>query len=157
MDPKQLREHIIRPVLEGLDLYTDAALELVFGTACQESHLKYVKQLGSGPAVGLFQMEPATHDDIWANYLAYKRPLADKVLRFELPDLYEDNNAQEMAGNLYYAAAMCRIHYLRVPKALPAANDVVGLAEYWKQYYNTPLGAGTEQEFIENYARFWDV
>ena len=48
---------------------------------------------------------------------------------------------------------MARIHYLRVPEALPAADDVVGLAAYWKRYYNTELGAGTVEKFVESYQR----
>jgi hypothetical protein len=28
-----------------------------------------------------------------------------------------------------------------------------GMADYWKQHYNTPLGRGTVEEFISNYQR----
>lgn len=37
--------------------------------------------------------------------------------------------------------------------ALPASEDIAGLATYWKQYYNTPQGKGTEAEFIKNCER----
>src|SRR5258708_26545125 len=36
-------------------------------------------QLGGGPAVGLFQMEPTTHDDCWTNFLNFRPVLAGKV------------------------------------------------------------------------------
>ena len=55
----------------------------------------------------------------------------------------------QLKGNLYYAVAMCRIHYYRVSEALP--NDLEGMARYWKKYYNTELGKGTVEEFIHNY------
>jgi hypothetical protein len=64
----------IGPVLRqlGLDEYRmQAAEELLLGTALQESGLIYRRQLNNGPALGLFQMEPATHDDIWADFLTY--------------------------------------------------------------------------------------
>ena len=51
------------------------------GTITQESRATYVKQLGNGPALGLAQMEPATHDDIWINFLKYKTALAEPVIR----------------------------------------------------------------------------
>jgi hypothetical protein len=31
------------------------------------------------------------------------------------------------------------------------ANDIAGMARYWKRYYNTVHGKGTEAEFIKNY------
>ena len=58
-----------------------------------------------------------------------------------------------MIGNLYYAAAMARVHYLRRPEALPPAGDVEALGQYWKNFYNTFLGKGTVEEFVENYHR----
>ena len=52
---------------------------------------------------------------------------------------------------------MARAHYLRVPEPLPDAGDVEALAAYWKQHYNTPAGAGSEAEFIDNYQRVVDA
>src|SRR5260221_162978 len=59
-----------------------APVELLLGTALQESGLTYRVQLGGGPARGLFQMEPNTHDDIWDNFLKYRVPLATAVRAF---------------------------------------------------------------------------
>lgn len=50
-----------------------------------------------------------------------------------------------------YAAMMCRIHYRRVSEPLPAAGDLPAQAAYWKKWYNTELGAGTEAEYIEHW------
>lgn len=139
LDLEQLRLLIVRPTLEHLKLWSRPAEDLVLGTALVESRLKYVKQLGNGPARGLWQMESATHDDIWRNYLSAPRNFE---LRERLSALEAfPYGAEQMTGNLYYGAAMCRVHYLRVPAALP--TDADGMAHYWKRYYNTPLGAGT--------------
>ena len=146
IDVKQFRELIIRPALKKIKLWSPAAEELLLGTALQESRLKYIKQLGTGPACGVFQMEPATHDDIWKNYLKYKPDLASAVAK-----LSHSVNAQSLITDLLYAAAMTRIHYLRVPEALPAEGDIDGMAECWKEHYNTYLGAGTEEEYIESW------
>ncbi len=150
LDVPQFRELIIKPALTVVDGYSLAADELVLGTALQESRLIYIKQLGSGPALGVFQMEPATHNDIWDNYLAYREELAAKVISLAAPN-GDRPSSNELIGNLWYAAAMCRIHYMRVPDALPEAGDIPGLAAYWKEFYNTFEGAGTSEEFEENW------
>lgn len=152
----QLRQLIIRPTLEYLDLWSEAAENLLMGTAAQESQLgTYIHQLGKGPALGIYQMEPATHHDIYLNYLKFNYKLSMQVgnliVGIPFPG-YDD--PEEMIGNLYYATAMCRVHYLRVPKPLPGADDLDALAAYWKKYYNTPLGKGTAEEFISNYKKY---
>lgn len=151
IDIDQFRDLVIEPTLEHLGLYSVAATELVLGTALQESRLTYIKQLGNGPAVGLFQMEPATHKDIWENFLRYRSDLTDKVR--ELAGQVATPAPEEMIWNMRYACAMCRVHYRRVREPLPTAGDRPSQAAYWKQHYNTPLGRGTQTEYIENWER----
>lgn len=154
MNLLHLRDLVIVPTLKHLGLHSEAAVELVLGTAIQESQGKYLKQLGGGPAIGIYQMEPDTHDDIWVNYLRYKPELAWKLRELELPNWYPDDNAREMEGNLYYATGICRTHYRRVSEPLPEVGDVEGMARYWKKHYNTCLGAGTEDEYRLNWLRY---
>ena len=149
LDIKQFRELVIRPALEALHLWSEAAEELVLGTALQESGLRYLEQIGGGPAMGLWQMEPATHNDIHANFLAYRGDLSSR-----LNSLAVVPNAMSMVGNLWYGAAMCRIHYLRVPQALPKAGDLDAQAVYWKAHYNTHKGKGTTAEYVANWRRY---
>lgn len=87
----QFRTNIVRPTLEGIGAHNRAAENLVLGTGLQERDLHYLRQLNDGPARGIYQMEPTTHDDIR------------------------------------------------------------GLAEYWKQHYNTPQGCGTPDEFVQKF------
>jgi hypothetical protein len=96
-------------------------------------------------------MEPATHEDLWNNFLAHRQDLAKKVNRFRV-QWGNGMGADEMAGNLYYATAMCRVHYFRRPEAIP--DTLQGQAALWKLAYNTPLGAGTEAEYIANWHQF---
>jgi hypothetical protein len=144
-----------RPALATLVAGGLAAEQLLLGTAIQESLLVHRRQLGNGPARGLFQMEPATHDDCWANFLKFRAPLAARV-RLTL-DAGQQAAARTMEVNDRYAAAMCRVRYLRVPAAMPAADDIEAMANYWKQHYNTPLGAGTPDEFLEKWPRYVDA
>jgi len=108
----------------------------------------FLVQLGGGPALGIFQMEPNTHDDIWLNFLQYREALAGEIRG----QYMVNGGASELVWNLAYATAMCRMHYLRKPGAIP--TSVEGMAAYWKKHYNTELGKGTEEEFIANYNRY---
>lgn len=147
MDAKQLREYIVRPALQLIELHSDDAENLVMGTAAQESRLMYIHQLGKGPALSLFQMEPATHDDIWEHYLAYQPALTERV--FAATYVKSKPDSSRLLWDLRYSAIMCRIHYRRKPGAIP--DNLNGWAAYWKKHYNTPLGAGTVEEFVHNY------
>lgn len=147
LDVEQFRNRIVLPVLQHLTLWTVQAEALVLGTCLQESNLHFLAQLNGGPARGVAQMEKATHDDIWENYLAFRPSLADSVRKFAIgePDF------EEMEGNLYYAIAMCRIKYLRV--RFPIPTTPLGMAAYWKQWYNSALGAGTIEEALVHFER----
>lgn len=157
INPKQLRELVVRPTLiKILPVNMDAATELLMGTCAQESDGgTYIAQLG-GPALGIWQMEPFTHDDIWKSFLTPKPTLRDKIdsLIGSLP--YEGDKfplATNMIGNLYYACAMARMLYYRVPAPLPAQGDYAAQARYYKQYYNTPAGAATVEQYLGNWNR----
>jgi len=151
LDKVQFRELIEKTLIE-IDKHSEASVNLLLGTAAQESGFgTYIRQIGGGPALGVFQMEPNTEADIWMNYLLYRRELLSHIKR--LAGL-EAANAWHLEGNLIYQIIMARAHYLRVHEVLPPADDIEGLARYWKQYYNTPLGKGTVEEFERNYLRY---
>ena len=119
---------------------SEAAENLVLGTAIQESNLTHLIQLGGGPALGLYQMEPATHDDL-------KKYITRKGVQGWVQKL----PAEAMIGDLDYATAMCRIHYWRRPEPLPGATDALGMSLYWKRFYNTEAGAGVPEGFERLY------
>lgn len=154
IDIDQLRLYIIEPVLKQLNMYSDAAINLMLGTAAQESGCgHYIHQI-KGPALGIYQMEPATHDDIWNNFIAYHPNYKYIVELYLSTHNVSTHNSDEIIWNLKYATAMCRLKYFRVPKKLPEANDIIGLATYWKNYYNTEKGKGTISAFIHNYNKY---
>ncbi len=150
IDPLQFRLLVIRPALQRLGLWSLAAERLLLGTALAESRLVYLKQK-PGPALGLFQMEPKTHADIWTHYLVYRPALALKVkgLAVGLP------RAQQMVWNLFYATAMARLQYRRDKFALPSAESLPQLAATYKRVFNTPLGKGSAEGFERRLRPFW--
>ena len=44
--------------------------------------------------------------------------------------------------------------YARVPQALPDVEDDEELAGYWKTFWNTHLGAGTVEKFLDDWNRY---
>lgn len=151
-DPKQFSQ-LIHDTLVDLDtrLCSLASVQLLLGTAAQESGFgTYLAQI-NGPALGVFQMEPKTEEDIWNHFLVYQPHLRDMIIKttgVKQPDTYH------LRGNLLYQTAMARMQYYRRPEPLPAADDLPAMAAYWKRHYNTHLGRGKESEFVENYTRY---
>ena len=145
------RLRAVRPALDAINLWSTNAEELLIAICAHESlGCSYLIQVG-GPALGPYQMEPDTHDDIWAKSLHDGTPLKETILRYCL-----DGNpfAHQMCWDLQYATMMARVFLLRIPEALPDASDVTAMANYWKKYWNTPLGAGNVSDFINNYHSF---
>jgi hypothetical protein len=150
IDARQLLTLIIRPTLIHIGMHSVAAEQLVLGTALVESGARHLQQVGGGPALGLWQMEPATCLDLEENYIRHRRDLDLLVEGLRTSTALTDG-AFELVGNLYYGAAMCRIHYRRVPSALPYAGDISGQARYWKAHYNTALGRGTVEKALPSF------
>ena len=149
LDVEQFRDCVIKPSLQAIGLYSLPAEQLLLGTAVQESRLTYLKQL-NGPALGIYQMEPNTYNDIWDNYLKYNSSLATKIGFHTL----DKTDVNELVINLDYATIMCRLQYYRQSEKLPEKNDIEGFAMYWKKYYNTEKGKGTIPEFYNHYKEY---
>ena len=135
---------IIKYALKQLDMYSADAADLVFKTGMAESRYRHLRQI-SGPALGFFQCEPATMDDVWENYVSYRAPI--KVRLWELG--YKEEDRMSFLGNIAVQAAFCRLQYRRDKHPLPSKSDIEAQAEYWKRVYNTVKGKGTVEHFIE--------
>lgn len=151
IDANQLRREVIRPTLEFMGMHSEAAENLLLGTAAHESHLgRYLHQLG-GPALGIYQVEPATLRDVRENFLRYRPELHDRVR-----DLlgYRPSEERQLVTNLAFSTAIARLVYYRDPEPLPAAGDLEGLARYYKRVFNTVAGKATEAQFIQAYRTY---
>lgn len=147
--PQDYLAKIIEPVLCTLPgiSSSQAAAQLLLGTAIKESgNFKYRKQIG-GPALSFFQIEPESHQDIWDSYLKFRPQLKARIESIMTkPDA---DKLHELENNESYAAVMARIKYQRCPEKIPDTNDIAEMARYWKKYYNTPLGKGTVKGYLD--------
>ena len=151
IDIEHFRLHVVRATLMSLRMWSLASENLLIGTAAQESGLRYLRQFDNGPARGLYQIEPATHDDIWDNYLKFRKGLKARIQVLPAP---VPSRIDQLTTNLAYATAIARLVYWRHPEPLPAPGDVDGLAGYWKKYFNTEKGKGRAAEFAATYRRY---
>lgn len=147
IDPQQLKEYVIRPALSYIDMYNVGAAQLLLGTAAVESQMGYYLHQINGPALGIYQMEPDTENDIWVNYINFRPTLKSKVERYYIRHLKEDN----LISNLGYATIMARLKYYRSKYKIPEPNDLDAMAKMWRFVYNTRLGAHDDKTAIEKY------
>jgi hypothetical protein len=158
MNPQVLHDYIIFPVLDAMKIYSgfeynsSAARQLLLATFAQESHCgDYLKQV-KGPALGMPQMEPATIADLYKNFaVGDKREL---LFKFLSPAEQAYPSLIGMVGNLNYATALARMNYRRFPGALPLFGDQEGMWKYYKKYWNSVVGAATQEDFDTNWARY---
>lgn len=132
-------DNVINPTLLALPIPRSAVVAGgLLGVGLVESGYRTRRQIG-GPALGYWQMEPVTHDDIWETFLQYRPALRSAVLKILNGDSPVPNT---LTTNDKYACAMARIKLLRAPEPLPSTPNPVLWADYWKDHYNTSLGAG---------------
>lgn len=147
---QDLRRYVIAPTLvrlarvwRGCD--SEAAVRLLLGTAAAESDCGYRLVQEKGPALGIYQVEPATHTDVlrWAG--ATGKSTAVSLFR-SLGVTAQSHD--ELVTNLAYATCIARLIYWRRPEPLPDKGDFEGLARYWKRFFNTEQGKGTVRHFM---------
>ena len=124
---------------------SESAVRLLLMIAAHESGgFLYCRQGGNGPAIGLFQMEQPTYQHC-IDYLQRtgRFPAVNTGLPFE-----------RMLTDATHAAAFARVYLYTFPEALPAPDDLDGLAQYAKKYWNTSAGAATPQDYKAAYLKF---
>lgn len=155
MNARQLKDIVIVPSIMALGLYSDNAINLLLGTCAQESgmgHFIVQQQIAFKGGIGIYQMQRLTYDDIWNRKIASNIAMKAKL---KLLLGYEGKPpAERMATDTALATVMTRLFYSAIPVQLPDANDIRGLAEYWKKYYNTAFGKGSIDEFINNFQKY---
>lgn len=158
IDLRDLLECVIRPTLAYLDQADPgqagiSAEALLLGTAVQESVINgtmYLRQGGGGPALGIYQIEPDTAEDVWENFIEFRPELRLAVVsRWALN--WRPSDAWRLTGDLSFATAIARQCYRRQRPPLPDLWDPWAVSGYWKQWFNTTLGSGTRSEFAMKY------
>jgi hypothetical protein len=159
--------------------YNFATAMLLFGTAAQEGNLRWERQRSPtwNGEVGGFSKWQVELGSIQATRNGLRgRDHADRLKR-AIKLIFNDPNATgewltaapvsqllwalRMEDNDHLGVLFAREHYKRVPAAIPISptgvtsyDQIQLIANYWKKYYNTFLGAGTPDQFYDNYKKY---
>lgn len=154
MNPQQLHDLIIKPALKymGGNYYSKESAFLLLCTAAIESDCGYyIKQI-NGPALGIWQMEPKTHNSIWDECdVLHEYSFGKLIADLGLVKNNEENSSDyksDLTLSPMYACAMARLKYSMDPNPLPKLTgdnnaDSRAFYCYYKRVYNTELGAST--------------
>ena len=153
MNAQQLHDLIIYPALEYIGSRYNAAEArfLLLGTAAIESECGHFIKQFEGPALGVWQMEPKTHDDIINNCDAIPS------LSAWLDDLKVSSTScdhEQIIRSPMYACVMARLKYAMDSEPLPTytadkEQNNKAFYAYYKRIYNTELGASTYEKWVE--------
>lgn len=115
----------------AMDLTSQGVLDLIAITGQVESRYEHLVQMGGGPALGFWQMEPATFRD----HQAYLKAKKCALLSGADP---------EILVRPIDAIPVVRLHFFRRPGAIPQPSMGAGypeaLAALHKSAYNTAMG-----------------
>lgn len=161
MNLQQVRNEWIRPALARLARYAPAmnslaAEQQLLGTFVLESAGgQYLRQWPAGPALGVMQVESATHLDCWLNFVD-GRPTLSAILLSMVPPDYRQNGGlarspvhdDALVACPMYCNAIARVKYWRAPAPLPLPGDWAGMEAYHKAHYNTAGGKTRPGQFL---------
>ncbi|MFS1524367.1 hypothetical protein ACL7TT_09660 [Microbulbifer sp. 2304DJ12-6] len=151
----ELRLQVIRPTLQHLRAWNLGMENLLLGTAAQESQLGFHLKQGRRHGLGIYQIQPHTHREIWDHYLIDYPPLASKVRGLASQRDFLDHPHSELTTNLRYATAIAWLIYRSADvhkiKEADAAN-VTLMAQLWHQHFHHGPSA-TTQDFECSYAQ----
>ena len=158
INKSDLLHFVIKPSLINVRLEGKSAEFLILGTAELETNCgTYLVQRPKPYAFGIYQQQENSFEDIIKLLNNPKhiklRKRFDKAFNLDgniIPDL------KCVISDLRYATVICRLFYCRFNEPLPAASNYVGLANYYKIYYNTPFGATKIKKAIKVFKEIVD-
>lgn len=135
MKPLAFREHIIRPALNAAKFpASEAAVQLLLGTAITESNLATLKQ-EPGVALSYFQIEPASYNDCVRYLLLEKNAdLSARILSACYLSCYP--SPENLIWNMRLSVLIARIKYYMSPDAMPSDGAYDDLCRWYIKLYN---------------------
>jgi len=153
MNKQQLVELVITPFLKLMHNGISGELAITMIIAHESRRGHFLKQVG-GPALGLIQMEPTTHNSTWR----YGDSIWHNALKLGIIDKFTYNNklmpsAQRLIYDLQYNVFMARQRLFMKRGALPTNID--DLSRYLKKHWNSIHGAAADMSYRDDYVK-WD-
>jgi hypothetical protein len=118
------------------------ATDLLVETTAVETGCGHIKDRTEGAGMGLTQFDEMAFNDIKHRSMAMKEHIINRLgIDIALVQW------TDLRYNPYLALLFTRLHYRLRPEPIPATRSQ--RAEYWKQWYNTKIGAGTPEHYLK--------
>lgn len=148
----ELRLFVVRPTLKQLRAWSPGMEALLLGTAAQESELGFHLKQGRRHGMGIFQILPSTHRQIWDKYLINFPPLASKVRGLASQRDFLQHPHAELATNLRYATAIAWLVYRAAGVENVESDNLPKMAKLWKKHFHHGPSARL-RDFIDSYSK----
>jgi len=126
-------------------LHSDHCVELLAMICAHESlGGKHRRQIGGGPALGIFQIEPVTHNSVWDN----SDSIRARAQRFGIKE-----DVSKLETDDRYSIFVAR-HYLAMD-VNPLPKTPEAMADYCKSYWNR-TGKATPEKYLNDYRAWQD-
>lgn len=149
---KELRHYVVRPTLKHMGVWSQTVENLLLGTAARESGLGFHLKLANTQALGIYQISPRMHRNIWDHFLAPKSDLSSLVRGLASQREFLSHPHHELATNLAYATAIAWLIYERNNTNISKidCNDLESLGRLWQKHFHSRR-QGSVQSFIDSY------
>ena len=152
MNKKQLTDLVIIPTLFEIPKgFSGAAVTAIQMIIAHESNGgEYLAQT-KGPALGIIQMEPFTHDQVWKFGDSIQKNA--ELLKIVTPGLGVKNTpkAERLVYDLRYNVFMARQKLFMAKGALP--DSPPEMAAYLKKHWNGD-GKATTEKYLNDFIRW---
>ena len=132
IETAHLRQHVIDPTLQYLDMHSDAASQMLEGAASHESNCDPFSHQHQG--LGIYQISPQQHRHVWDKFLAFKPDLASKVRGLASQHQFLKDPDSELITNLRYSTAIAWMLFLQSQAAETKPSEEP-LHPYWHTLY----------------------
>lgn len=144
----ELSLYVIRPTLIYLGRHSPAAEALLLGAAASQSGLGAV--LDDKHGHGLYRIAALRHQQLWDQHLARDPDLASQIRGLASQHAFLAAPHLELTVNLRYATAIAWMLIEAEHSELPAADDLLGMAQIWRQVFRPH---GRPRDFIAAWQR----
>lgn len=136
----------------AINMYSQAAEDLLCGTAVIESGLYYLAQTPDPIALSLWQIEAPTYQYLRFRVIGLYNIKSAVLSYLNMPTLPEKYDY--LAGNLYAACIFARLKYYFDPNPIP--KTLVGQSAYWSKIYNTKNLTADQTRYVELYQQAYN-
>lgn len=124
---------------------------LLIETIATESFFGSTNVQRRGHALGVIQMEPATHSCLYDNYMKYHPHLKTFVTQFKDANMTDIEN---LKVNLQYQIAIATVQYIRRNGHTQDLQTISARYAVYKAIYNTHLGKATQDIYEFNIGKY---